>query len=247
EVVRKELDDSLVRAATTAYSLESELARGNTLRSDEDSMKLNELMELCTNLQSRVLDLEKTKTTQQNKIDSLERRVKKLERRKRSRSHKLKRLYKVGLIAKIESSEEEDLGKDASKQGRINDIDVDDDITLVSPFVDEQDVEMFVEEQDAVVKEVNVNEEVVEEVVEAINTAKLIVDVAQVSAAGVQVSAAGITKTVSAAQPTTTATTIEEITLAQALQKMKSTTPKVKGVVIQEREQSISTRRTQTS
>ncbi|GJR25860.1 putative ribonuclease H-like domain-containing protein [Tanacetum coccineum] len=39
------------------------LARGNILRSDEDSLKLNELMELCTNLQTKVLDLEKTKTT----------------------------------------------------------------------------------------------------------------------------------------------------------------------------------------
>ncbi|GJR63079.1 retrovirus-related pol polyprotein from transposon TNT 1-94 [Tanacetum coccineum] len=40
------------------------LARGNTLRSGEGSMQLNELIELCTNLQQRVLALEKTKTTQ---------------------------------------------------------------------------------------------------------------------------------------------------------------------------------------
>nr|GEU55813.1 hypothetical protein [Tanacetum cinerariifolium] len=50
------------------------LTRGNTLRSDEDRMKLNELMELCTNLQTIVLELEKTKTTQANMIDSLKRR-----------------------------------------------------------------------------------------------------------------------------------------------------------------------------
>ncbi|GJW99203.1 hypothetical protein Tco_0181011 [Tanacetum coccineum] len=123
EAVHKELGDSLVRAATTASSLEAEqdsgnitktrskatpnessslgttsgggprcqetmgdtiaqtrfenvskhsndslLARGNTLRSDEDSLKLKELMELCTNLQQRVLDLENTKTTQANEI-----------------------------------------------------------------------------------------------------------------------------------------------------------------------------------
>ncbi|GJU33688.1 hypothetical protein Tco_1182042, partial [Tanacetum coccineum] len=42
------------------------LTRGNTLRSGKDSLKLTELMELCTTLQSRVLDLEKTKTTQAN-------------------------------------------------------------------------------------------------------------------------------------------------------------------------------------
>ncbi|GJY37650.1 putative reverse transcriptase domain-containing protein [Tanacetum coccineum] len=110
EAVNEEMDDSLVRAATTASSLEAEqdsgninktqskatpnepsspgtssgggprrqetmgdtiaqtrsenvsklsndplLARGNTLRSGEDSLKLQELMALCTTLQSRVL------------------------------------------------------------------------------------------------------------------------------------------------------------------------------------------------
>ncbi|GJV41195.1 hypothetical protein Tco_1419635 [Tanacetum coccineum] len=71
------------------------LARGNTLQSCEDCLKLNELMELCTNLQQRVLDLETTKTTQANKIASLKRRVKKLERRNKSRTHRLKRIYRV--------------------------------------------------------------------------------------------------------------------------------------------------------
>ncbi|GKB35544.1 hypothetical protein Tco_0880486, partial [Tanacetum coccineum] len=159
EAVHKEFGDSLVRDATTASSLEVEqdngnitktqskatpyessslgttsgdgprcqetmghtiandslLARGNTLQSDEDSLKLNELMELCTNLQNRVLDLEKKKTTQQNEIDT-----------------------------RVESSgDEEDLGEDASKQGRrINAIDADEDITLVN-VQDDADNEMF--------------------------------------------------------------------------------------------------------
>ncbi|GKD50801.1 hypothetical protein Tco_1279777 [Tanacetum coccineum] len=78
-------------------SNDSLLARGNTLQSDEDRLKLNELMELCTNLQKKVLDLKKTKTTQANEIASLKRRVKKLEQKQRSRTHGLKRLYKVGL------------------------------------------------------------------------------------------------------------------------------------------------------
>nr|GFA28692.1 hypothetical protein [Tanacetum cinerariifolium] len=82
--------------SVSKHSNDSLLARGNTLRCDEDRIKLNILIELCTNLQSRVLELEKTKTTQQNVIDSLKRRVKKLERRNRSRTHKLKKLYKVG-------------------------------------------------------------------------------------------------------------------------------------------------------
>nr|GEZ52618.1 hypothetical protein [Tanacetum cinerariifolium] len=114
-------------------SNDSLLARGNTLQSDEDRMKLNELMELCTNLQTRVINLEKTKTTQANEINSLKRRVKKLERRNKSRTHKLKILYKVGLTVRVESSDnEESLGEDASKQGRrIDDIDADEDITLI--------------------------------------------------------------------------------------------------------------------
>nr|GEZ99144.1 hypothetical protein [Tanacetum cinerariifolium] len=86
---------------------DSLLTRGNTLQSGEDRMKLNELMNLCTNLQTKILDLENTKTTQANKIASLKRRVKKLKRRNRSRTHKLKRFYKVGLTSRVESSDDE--------------------------------------------------------------------------------------------------------------------------------------------
>nr|GEU61880.1 phospholipase-like protein [Tanacetum cinerariifolium] len=128
KAVYKELDDKLVRAVTTASSLETEHdngggprcqeamgdtiaqsrfenvsklsndslhTRGNTLQSDKDSMKLNELMKLCTNLQSRVLALEETKTTQALEITTLKRRVKKFEKKQMSRTDKLKRLYKV--------------------------------------------------------------------------------------------------------------------------------------------------------
>ncbi|GJT53463.1 ribonuclease H-like domain-containing protein [Tanacetum coccineum] len=136
------------------------------------------------------------------------RRVKKLEKKNRSRTHRLNRLYKVGLTARVESFDnEESLGEDAFKQGRIDAIDADKEITLVS------------------VHDVNVSAEVVE----VINTAKLIIDAAQVSAASVAT-------TVSAATTTTTATitTVDDITLAQALEEMKSTKPKKKGIVIQE-------------
>ncbi|GJV33408.1 hypothetical protein Tco_1393808 [Tanacetum coccineum] len=87
EAVHKERGDSLVRAATTASSLEVEQ------------------------------DSETTKTTQANEITSLKRRVKKVEQKKRSRTHKLKRLY-----------------------GRINVIDADEDITLV---IDQDDADIF--------------------------------------------------------------------------------------------------------
>ncbi|GKC68328.1 putative ribonuclease H-like domain-containing protein [Tanacetum coccineum] len=64
------------------------------LLSGEDCIKLNELMVLCTKLQQRVLDLENIKTAQAQEITSLKKRVKKLKRRKKSRTHGLKRLYK---------------------------------------------------------------------------------------------------------------------------------------------------------
>ncbi|GJW09686.1 hypothetical protein Tco_1575513 [Tanacetum coccineum] len=227
KAIHKELGDSLVRAATTASSLEAEqdsgggpkcqetmrdtisqtrfenvsklsndllLARGNTLRSDEDRLKLNELMELCTTLQKKVHDLDKTKTTQANEIASLKRRVRKLKKKRSSRTHKLKRLYKVGLSARVESSrDEESLGEDASKQGRINAIDADEDITLVN-VQDDADKEMYdvgtvtgdevFAEQEVAAKDVNL--------------------------------------------------TIDEVTLAQALAALKSVKPKVKGDVIEE-------------
>ncbi|GJT20118.1 hypothetical protein Tco_0878824 [Tanacetum coccineum] len=252
EAVHKELGDSLVRAATTASSLEAEqdsgnitktrskatpnessslgttsggglrcqetirdttartrfksvsknyndslLARGNTLRSDEDRLKLDELMALCTTLQTRVLDLEKTKTTQQNEID-------------------------IGLSARVESSgDKESLGKDASKQGRINAIDVDEEITLVSVH-DDADKEMF--DVDALNGEevfvAGQNENIIEEVV----------DSAQVSTAA-----------------TTVTITTKEITLAQALKALKPSNPKVKRVVIQEPGESTTTKSLQLS
>nr|GEX57302.1 hypothetical protein [Tanacetum cinerariifolium] len=137
-------------------------------------MKLNELIELCTNLQTRVLDIEKTKTTQANEIDSLKRRVKKLERRNKSRTHKLKRLYKVGLTTRVESSDnDESLGGE----------------------------EVFVARQ---------GKKVVEKVVDAAQG----VDAAQLSNA-----------------KTTITTEIDEVTLAQALAKLKHTKAKAKWIV----------------
>ncbi|GJS16035.1 hypothetical protein Tco_0410507 [Tanacetum coccineum] len=77
-------------------------------------------MELCTNLSQRVLDLENTKTSQAAEITKLKERVKKLERRNKSRTLGLKRLRKVGRSAQVISSKDEGLGaqEDASNQGR---------------------------------------------------------------------------------------------------------------------------------
>ncbi|GJS12948.1 putative ribonuclease H-like domain-containing protein [Tanacetum coccineum] len=104
------------------------------LLSGEDRLKLNELMELCTSLSQRVLDLEKTKTSQAAEITKLKKRVKRLEKKGGSITHRLRRLYKVGRSVRVVSSEDKGLGdqEDASKQGRkIDEIDQDAEVTLV--------------------------------------------------------------------------------------------------------------------
>ncbi|GJY70903.1 hypothetical protein Tco_0474606 [Tanacetum coccineum] len=64
-------------------------------------------------------------------------RVKKLERRNKSRTHGLKRLNRVGSSRRVESFEDEGLGKeDASKQGRIDDIEANEYIYLVNVQID---------------------------------------------------------------------------------------------------------------
>ncbi|GKG41323.1 hypothetical protein Tco_0470535, partial [Tanacetum coccineum] len=94
--------------------------------SGEDRIQLAKLMSLCTNLQEKVLGLEKAKTAQAKEITSLKKRVKQLEKR---------RLRKVGSFSRVESSNDASLGvqEDASKQGRkIKDIDADAEVTLVN-------------------------------------------------------------------------------------------------------------------
>ncbi|GJY10989.1 hypothetical protein Tco_0379174 [Tanacetum coccineum] len=104
------------------------------LLSGEDRLKLNELLELCTKLSERVLDLENTKTSQAAEITKLKERVKKLERRNKSRTPGLKRLRKVSRSAQVVSSDDEGLGaqEDASKHGRkYAYIEADEEVTLV--------------------------------------------------------------------------------------------------------------------
>nr|GEU60034.1 hypothetical protein [Tanacetum cinerariifolium] len=155
EAVNKEMYDSLERATTTATNLDVEQDRGNISKTQSKATP-NEPSSLGTSAcggpmrqdtirdtiaQTRVIDLENTKTVQAQEISSLKRRVKRLEKKRRSRTHGLKRLYKISLSARVESStEEESLGEeDASKQGRnIADIDADAEITLVDETAKDQ-------------------------------------------------------------------------------------------------------------
>ncbi|GKE91902.1 hypothetical protein Tco_1572997, partial [Tanacetum coccineum] len=114
ETIHEEMRDSVERAATTAASLDAEqnsgdrptqtrfkrlskqsndlpILRYNTLRSGEDNMKLNELMEIYTRLSERVLALENIKTAQNLEIINLKKRIKKLEKKKKARTSQLKR------------------------------------------------------------------------------------------------------------------------------------------------------------
>ncbi|GJW55857.1 hypothetical protein Tco_0099942 [Tanacetum coccineum] len=126
EAVNEEMDDSLERAATTATSLDAEQDRGN-INKTQSKATHNEPSSLRTSLGGG---------------PSLKRRIKRLENKNRSKTHGLKRLYKVGLSARIESSEDEGLGEeDASKQGRI-----DGDKVIVETEVAFKDVNLSVDE-----------------------------------------------------------------------------------------------------
>ncbi|GJW09551.1 hypothetical protein Tco_1575378, partial [Tanacetum coccineum] len=107
-------------------------------QSGEDSMQLNDLMVLCTQLQKHVLDLEKAKSDQAIEIASLKKMVDKLEKRRHLRTTRLKKFKKLGTTRRVKSSNAS-LGaqEDASKQGRsIKDIDADAEISRVKKLDD---------------------------------------------------------------------------------------------------------------
>ncbi|GKB29154.1 hypothetical protein Tco_0868555 [Tanacetum coccineum] len=81
------------------------LSRVNTLGSGEDRLSLKELMDLCTKLSNRVLDLETTKIDQAKEIASLKKRVKKLERKKKSKTPGMKRLFNIGCATRASVKE----------------------------------------------------------------------------------------------------------------------------------------------
>ncbi|GKB06714.1 hypothetical protein Tco_0834947 [Tanacetum coccineum] len=136
ETIIKEWENRMERAATTASSLEEKQDSGNINRI-QSMATLNKSFPQGTNserelvrikLQKQVLDLEEAKTAQAKEIASLKKRVKQLEKRKKLRTSRLKRLRKVGSTNRVESSNDVSLGaqEDASKQGRkIADLNVD--------------------------------------------------------------------------------------------------------------------------
>ncbi|GJT25544.1 hypothetical protein Tco_0895481 [Tanacetum coccineum] len=204
-------------------------------QSGEDIMQLTELMNLSTQLQSRVLTLETTKSNQALEIKNLKRRVKSLEKRMKLRTLRLKRLRKIGSTSRVESFNDVSLGdqEDVSKQGRkIADLDADAKVTLVDETQEMNDDNLIfdtgvLEEQEKDVAEKEVS------VISPVTTAGEVVTIANVEVTTVNA-------------PTTT---IDELTLAQTLIEIKATKPKAvtyaaitttttrpkaRGVVVQE-------------
>ncbi|GKF04342.1 hypothetical protein Tco_0035010, partial [Tanacetum coccineum] len=175
------------------------------------------------------------KDVQAKEIVALKRRIQRLERKKMSRPTGLKRLRKIGMTRRIESSEDqESLGapEDASKQGRsIKDIDIDADV----------DVSLVDETQKRLDDDLMFDTRVLEDD-EMHVEAK--VDGKDEQSTKPDDSTAGEAVTTASVVPTT----IEEITLAQTLIQIKAAKPKVvttaattttsrpkdKGVVVQE-------------
>ncbi|GJU62980.1 hypothetical protein Tco_1244815 [Tanacetum coccineum] len=206
--------------------------------SGEDTLQLTDLMVLCTKLQTQVLDLQKAKDAQAKEIVALKKRIQRLERRKMSRPTGLKRLKKVGMSRRVESSEDqESLGapEDASKQGRcIEDINADVDVSLVDKTQERQDDDLMFDTGVLEDDEMHVEAKV---------------DGKDEQSTKPDDSTAGESVTTASVDDSVVPTTIEEITLAQTLIQIKAAKPKVvttaattttttrpkdKGVVVQE-------------
>ncbi|GKF27535.1 hypothetical protein Tco_0093877, partial [Tanacetum coccineum] len=135
KAINEEMDDSLVSAATTASSLEAEQDSGSGPRFQEtigDTIARTRFENVSKTSNDSLLAGVNTPRSDEDRLKLNE--FKKLEKKEGSRTHKLKRLYKVGRSAGVISSDEASLvdQEDASKQGRkIDDIDKDAEITLV--------------------------------------------------------------------------------------------------------------------
>ncbi|GJT62165.1 hypothetical protein Tco_1005698 [Tanacetum coccineum] len=178
-------------------------------QSGVDRFQLVELMTFCTKLQKQVLDLEEAKTDQVKEIASLKKRVKQLEKRRKSRTSGLKRLRKVGSASRVESSNDVSLGaqEDASKQGKKTaDLNADAEVTLIDETQERYDEGMLFDVQDDLQ-----GEEVV---------AKKEVTENEVSATDPVTNAGEVVTTASAT------TTVDELTLAQTLIEIKAAKPK---------------------
>ncbi|GJU83900.1 hypothetical protein Tco_1291446 [Tanacetum coccineum] len=195
------------------------------LLSGEDRLKLNELMEICTNLQTKILDLETSKTAQAQEISSLKQRVEHLEKKKKSRPHGLKRLYKEKKIDEIDQDAEVTLVDET--QGRNGD-----NLMFDNGVLDNEEV--FVE-HDMAEKEVDIDEK-------NVSTSDPVTTAGEVATtANVEVSTARPTEAIIADELTLSQTLIEikaakpkAVTTAATITTTVVTRPKARGVIVQD-------------
>ncbi|GJY89649.1 hypothetical protein Tco_0504845 [Tanacetum coccineum] len=229
EAVNEEMDDNLERAATTATSLDAEQDRGNIVKT-QSKATLNEPSSPGTSSGSGP---RRQKTMGDTIAQTRFENVSKL-----SNDPLLAREF--GSSRRVESSEDEGLGEeDASKQGRIADIDANKDIYLVNVHTDEDmfgvndlDGDEVIVDNVDVVKTAEETRSMVEEVTAIIEKAKLVSAAEEI--VNVAATTVSITNTipVSDAATTTTRTVIpdDEITLAKALAELKSAKPPTQGI-----------------
>nr|GEV14851.1 hypothetical protein [Tanacetum cinerariifolium] len=186
------------------------------LPSSEDRLQLKELMKLCTNLSTKVLDLEneviEMKSSHKAKIEELENRVEKLEKENKSLTKELK-----SFNTRVESSTIKETVMDkeeSSKQGRkIADIDFDAKVNLKNVY----NLDMDHEETVLSMQDVDVQSERIEDVVKYV---KDVVATAENFECINAVTIQQISK--------------DDITLAQTLIEIKVAKPKAKVITMQE-------------
>nr|GEX18245.1 putative reverse transcriptase domain-containing protein [Tanacetum cinerariifolium] len=140
EAVNEEIDDSLERAATTAASLDAEQNKGGGPRGQE---AMGDIVSQTRAERVSKISNDPLLTTQALEIGSLKWRVKKLKRIKRSRTYRLKRLYK-GTIADINANEDITLVSTHNEQM----FNVDQDLGGEEVFVTQQDENVIEKEVD---------------------------------------------------------------------------------------------------
>nr|GEY33388.1 putative ribonuclease H-like domain-containing protein [Tanacetum cinerariifolium] len=153
------------------------------LPSGDDSLKLKELMDLCTNLSNKVPELESgvidIKSTYQEKIKKLKGNVERLEEEN-------KVLKELKTVYSIDDADEAIMEKEkSSKQGmKLADIDADVEINLEKAQVEAYNLDL--DHQEKVLSMMDVNEEDpvdVEEVLEVVKAAKLMTEVVAIAGA----------------------------------------------------------------
>nr|GFA58664.1 hypothetical protein [Tanacetum cinerariifolium] len=204
---------------------------------------LQEALDTCASLTRRVEHLEHDKVAQNLEIAKLKTRVKKLERANKVKTLKLRRLRKVGTSQRIESSDDTVM-EDMSNQGRmIEELDKDEGAVLMNENKETEEVkditgDAHVEGRQAKIYQIDMDHAVkvlsmqedepeIQEALEVVTTAKLIIEVI-----------AAVSETVNAAPvvPTVTTAVVPTITTV-AVKVIVPSTRRRRGVVIRDPEE----------